>query len=587
MIARLLNPKVTVPALVALSLALLSPVDVRADELEFDWGGRIQHDLRFRLGAVGVGGFYKRLELPAGVERSQSTASLNLDATYGRFSGVAAVDFVLYGVAPEVRELSDLNRVEKTDPYRFDIPALYIDAKNLFVDGLDVRIGQQLVLWGEADQFNPTNNLNPDDLRDPLLFGKQQANFMVKVDYWLTESISMSGVLVPIFRPALLPPSAPLQLAAIDRLPFTSEPFVHRIASDQGASGGEQLGHPTVASKATTVLPDTSFENMQFAYRIAATIAEQDVALSYYNGRTDFPAPRRNHTRHSPGERCNPDDPSDCIKGLLETEVELQYPRMHAYGLNAAGEIPLSWIAEELNGIGYRLEGALIVPERSTLKITNDLLALEIPQAAGEYDYDGDGIPGGREPAVVESTPFLKWTLGLDYAFGSHVYLNTMWVHGLADEFGAGDFISDGYAVRKSGVTSPDTQTITKCVIPKDGTECAQETFRRRLGDYVVIGVDLKFLNDNALLRLFTIWDVTGVEEEHWDRELRQRVRTHHSMFSKEGFSAILYPEFNYNFGNGLELAVGALIGLGEDYTKFGDPAAGGDLIWTRGRFSF
>jgi hypothetical protein len=103
----------------------------------------------------------------------------------------------------------------------------------------------------------------------------------------------------------------------------------------------------------------------------------------------------------------------------------------------------------------------------------------------------------------------------------------------------------------------------------------------------VVIGVDLKFLNDNALLRLFTIWDVTGVEEEHWDRERKERVRTTHSIFSKEGFSAILYPEFNYNFGNGLELAVGALIGLGEDYTKFGDPAAGGDLIWTRGRFSF
>jgi hypothetical protein len=54
-----------------------------------------------------------------------------------------------------------------------------------------------------------------------------------------------------------------------------------------------------------------------------------------------------------------------------------------------------------------------------------------------------------------------------------------------------------------------------------------------------------------------------------------------------EGFSAIVYPEFNYNFGNGLDIGFGALLQLGKDFTKFGDPAAGGSLIWTRGRFRF
>jgi len=65
------------------------------------------------------------------------------------------------------------------------------------------------------------------------------------------------------------------------------------------------------------------------------------------------------------------------------------------------------------------------------------------------------------------------------------------------------------------------------------------------------------------------------------------RVVTTHSPFSKEGFSAVIYPDFNYNFGNGLELGLGALIQLGKEYTKFGDAAAGGSLIFTRGRFSF
>jgi hypothetical protein len=259
---------------------------------------------------------------------------------------------------------------------------------------------------------------------------------------------------------------------------------------------------------------------------------------------------------------------------------------MHVYGLNVAGEFnPFSWISEDINGIGYRVEGALVVPRRSTVKITQDALALVFPQPAGEYDYENDGVPGGREPAVVESTPFLKWVVGLDYTFGRHVYVNAQWVHGIVDEYGAGDFISDGWAVRESGATS-DTTAILGCALLRDGTQCAREILRPRLGDYVVLGVDLRFLNDAALLRLFTIWDVSGVVEEQWVAERGERVRTSHSFFTEEGFSAVLYPELNYNFGNGLELGAGALVQLGKDYTKFGDPAAGGSTVFTRARYS-
>ena len=53
------------------------------------------------------------------------------------------------------------------------------------------------------------------------------------------------------------------------------------------------------------------------------------------------------------------------------------------------------------------------------------------------------------------------------------------------------------------------------------------------------------------------------------------------------GFSAVLFPELDYNFGNGLELGTGALVLLGHSYTKFGDPAAGGSVYFVRGRFSF
>ena len=588
-------------SLIALSLLTAAaslpflPSEARADdELKLDWTGRIQTDLRFRIEDKSIGDFHSKLELPAGVERNQNLFNLQLKSTFGRFRGVASINFQLNGVTGKLNGLGDLSDYQKVQPFSFEPQALYIEGKDLFLKGLDLRIGHQIVSWGVADQFNPTNNLSADDLRDPLLFGRQQANFMVKLDYWVTKSLSLSGVLVPIFKPALLPFSAALGVGAVDRLPFTNAAFRHRIEAENATSASAQIGFPTTVSSATPVIPDPLPENMQGAIRIAGTIADQDVSLSYYNGRTDFPQPFLNHTKQTAGLRCDPDDKTKCVKGLLETDVSLMYPRMHVYGLNATGEVnPFKWISDKIHGVGYRFEAALVVPERTTLKLIQDALNVAIPLPAGEYDYDNDGKPGGNEPAVVDATPFLKWTVGLDYAFGDHMYLNVQWVHGLADEFGAGDFLHEGYSVRQSGVTTSDADTRARCVLSPqltligDGTKCAREVLAPKLGDYAVIGADFKFFDDAMLVRLFTLWSMSGITIDEWSETEQKRTRKHYGLFTKEGFSAVLFPEVNYNFGNGLELGAGALIELGKDYTKFGDPAAGGSTVFTRGKFSF
>jgi hypothetical protein len=563
--------------------ATLTAAGARADELKLDWSGRIQSDLRLRVEDKGVGAFYNRIELPAGVERNQNILNLKLKSTYGAFSGVASVDLLLDGYTGKLPGLGSLSNYNAVQPVSIEPQALYLEGKDLLVHGLDLRVGQQIVSWGVGDQFNPTNNLNADDLRDPLLFGRQQANFMVKLDYWVTKSLSLSGVLVPIFKPALLPRSAALGIAAIDRLPFTDAAARHRIEAENAFSAGSFIGSPAVVASAIPTAPGPALNNMQVAYRIAGTIAEQDIALSYYNGRTDFPVPVRNHTRLVKAPQCDPADLTHCIQGNLATDVTLAYPRMHVYGLNVAGEVnPLSFISSKLHGIGYRLEGALVVPEPTSIRLENEALDLAFPQPAGEYAYNG-----GKPPVVVFGTPFLKWVIGLDYSFGEHVYANAQWVHGLADEFGAGDFIHPGYVVRKSDVTTSDADTLSQCVLPRDGSRCAREILHPRLGDYVVVGVDIRFLDDAALLRLFAILDVSGVVEAQWSDEAGARVETRRSPWSPEGFSAVIFPELDYNFGNGLELGVGALLELGRDSTKFGDPAAGGSVVWTRGRYSF
>jgi len=557
-----------------------------ADELEIDWGGRIQSDLRFRISPVGVGGFYGRQELPAGVERNWNTLGLKLDAKFGKFKGVAQLDFVYSGMPEQLTSVTELSRIEKTDPYRIEARALYAEASGIFFKNLDVRIGQQVVSWGVGDQFNPTNNLNPDDLRDPLLFGRQTANFMVKADYWISEDWSISAVLVPIFKPALVPLSGSLALAQLDRMPFVDDALRHRVIAEQAAAQ-TLFGFPTVVGTVTPKLPDPSFGNMQFAYRIAGTIKEHDVALSYYRGRSDFPQPIANHTRLVADKRCNPNDPSDCIEGTLVTDVTVEYPEMHVYGFNASGEVnPFKWIRDDLNGLGYRFEGALVVPQEKRLTVTNDDLPLGIPQPGGEYDYDDDGQPGARHrPLVVEDRAFLKWVLGLDYTFGEHVYVNAMWVHGMVDEFGAGDFITSGFAVRQSGLV--DGANVLACALVKNGETCAREILRPRLGDYVIVGADLKFMNQAALFRLFAILDATPLTESAWDGDQGKRVMRSMSPLSAEGFSMVLFPQLEYNFGNGLELSAGGLFQLGKSYTKFGSAETGGNVLWTRGRYSF
>jgi len=569
------------------------------DELNVQWNGFMRSDLRFRLHDVSVGQWYDRKKFTKGIDRNENLIGLRLTATYGDIVAKADIDFVLYGFSADVENLSDLSRRERINPYRFEAHRLYLQARDLFVDGLDLTVGQQLVYWGVGDQFNPTNNLNADDLEDILYFGRQQGNFMVKADYWFTSDWSMSGVVVPVFQPALLPRTGVLQVARVDRLPFDNAGVRHRIAAEQ-ATTQIAAGYPTVVDQVNVVLPDKDFDNMAVAFRIGGTIEGQDVSLSYYRGRTDFPVPFRNDTRQVPGPRCNPDDRSQCINGVLATNVSLHYPRMYVYGFNMAGEIPwLEDIDDDLfNSIGYRLEAALIVPERSRLELYNGTLDLGVASLpAGEYDYDGDGNPGGGlAPVTIRDTPFAKWTLGLDYTFNKFTYLNVQWVHGLADEFGAGDWINRGYSVRTSRIDSDDQGTII-CALTHDGTRCAGEVLRPRIGDYLVTGLDLTWLDQKLLTRLFTILDLSGVwitrystaaEEDNPDAPIvLNRRRKFYSPFTEEGFGMIIYPEIGYTITNGLELSTGLLLQIGKDWGKFGDPAAGGSLAWTRARWTF
>lgn len=559
-------------------------------KLTFEWNGRIQSDLRFRPWDVGMTPWYDGRGFVAGVERNQNLLSGSMSGSYGRVKMKADINLYLYGYTRDVQGFSDLTRREKIDPYRLDVQNLYLEVEDLFVKHFDLRVGQQLVDWGVGDQFNPTNNLNADDIEDVLLFGKQQGNFMVKGTYWLNDEWFHEAVLVPVFKPAVLPRSAVLGLSRVDRVPVIDDQLRWKMITGNGVLLDNSLNsrNPTVVREAVPDLPDTSFDNMQFGYRLAGTFLNQDVSLSYYRGRFDFPVPYKNVVTQEATKRCNPNDATDCIDSTFQTDVHLMYPKMHVYGFNMTGEIGvLKALSERLfHAVGYRVEAALIVPQATTFTVQNGAFNLAgFATEAGEFDYDGDGKPGGKLPLGTEARPFPKWTLGLDYTFNEYAYLNAQWVHGMVDEFGAGKYVLGGSFIE--GNQAAQLQCLAGGFKDNCSAKFAHEYQRARIGDFLVAGIDLKAMQQKLLLRMFTVLALNGIHETSFDATANTRVEKHHSAFSKDGYSAVLYPSATYSFGGGLEMSAGVLAQVGKPWTKFGDPAAGGTMVWTRANFAF
>ncbi|MBW2730895.1 MAG: hypothetical protein JRH20_00795 [Deltaproteobacteria bacterium] len=586
-------------ALVLLILLGVSPggslgVSPAWAEVELKWSGRFQTDLRLRTNDISVGRWHERMLAEPGIARNDNAFRLRLVAEADRFTGVAELEFAYYGYAVDLGTFDQLWRQDVVDGFRIRANAAYIEVRDFLFEGLDLRIGQQVIAWGVGDQFNPTNVINALNLEDPLAFGEQLANVMLRADYSPDGNFILSAVMVPIFRPALLPRTAGLGTVLTQRLPFIDSSVRHRVHVEDWFS--RRSGFDTVLEELHVVTPERSIENMQWALRIARTVGSHDLALLGYSGRFDMPAPFLNYARIDATPLCNPTAPEECIKGRILTDTALYYPRFWMLGFNASGEVfnPMQLIFKGAKSLGYRFELGVFFPQKvsqALLQGTLDFGGALPTQPSGEYSYDH-----GR-PLVADNTPFAKWVLGLDYTFSEHVYVNMMWVHGFPDEVGAGDFFHEGWSVRDGGFDDSRAINVGQCAqrvllrnaggIEQDFSQCAYEILKPRLGDYLVVGTDFKFLNQKALLRLFFIVDLIGVYEERYSGEVQERMREHHHLFTEKGFSAVIFPELTYNFGSGLELSAGAIVKLGKEYSKFGDPAAGGHQIFTRARFSY
>ena len=275
------------------------------------------------------------------------------------------MDVVLTGYPASMSDVDDLSYRERIDPHRLEIHSLYIEGRDL-LPGMDLRIGQQLAQWGVGDQFNPTNNANANDVEDRLLFGDQLGNFMVRADYSMFMNWVFTGLVIPVFKPALLPSSGRLGLASVDRLPFWEDESRWRVHAER-ETAAMLFDTPTVVGTVDPNLPDPSFGNMQYMLRLGGWIGMQDVAVSYYKGFSDVPVATTTHTSQVVGEQCNPADEEDCIQGLLYNTVGLEYVPIQVYGFNMAGEMnPLAGFTSRFIQSGIGLKQRWSYPSRWT-----------------------------------------------------------------------------------------------------------------------------------------------------------------------------------------------------------------------------
>lgn len=421
------------------ALAVVWPLAAHAEGWldKITLSGRLESDIRFDVenyrGAKAGDGFHFAVNRNDAILHAEITPVEEVVAVFdGRLR------FFGFNEAFELPQLSDRNRI---DPFSVQLDQAYVATRGVPWSWLDLKAGRMVQTWGSADMFNPVDNLNSRDFFDPMDYTRKVPNEMIEVNVYPTSWVTITGVWVPVFKPAMLPPSAQLGFA-IEKdargclRSFPAPPLgkadAQRLVDTFASIDPCSLNFNT--PRVNLVMPQNGFADSQAAVRAKFNVAELEFALSYYYGRFGFPVAytavaNANLSATSPG------------KVDVDYLAEVMYPRMQVAGLDFSYSAP--WLFD----IGIVGELAVIFPEQVNF---------------GMRAYQGSAKIIEASSVNLPATPFIKATVGLDYTFTKWLYVNAMYVRGFFDEF------NDMYGVH----------------------------------NYAIAAAELKFKNDSLLLRL-------------------------------------------------------------------------------------
>jgi len=136
------------------------------------------------------------------VGKVPTKGAAEMKAAYGELSFKVTTKKLKYGDAfAEMRLRYGLQTGTRIQ--LVDLREAYV---NLYAGPLDLRLGQQIIVWGRADAVNPTNNLTPVDLRvhSPNEDDRRLGNFAARA-FLNFQPFRLEGVWVPLYTPSELP----------------------------------------------------------------------------------------------------------------------------------------------------------------------------------------------------------------------------------------------------------------------------------------------------------------------------------------------------------------------------------------------
>jgi hypothetical protein len=252
----------------------------------------------------------------------------------------------------------------------------------------DVRVGNQIVSWGAADQINPTDLWNPRDFYDPFQSTKLPF-FTAKIDIHPPDpgNLSLQLLFSPLFRenklPVAFPSSGTASVGLADSrwlLPLPSTVVSGRLTA------------PLFYEVSTPTYP----ESWQAGARLQVLrLGGWDFSASYLNAVEKNP-------RFYITSRGSADSPNLPITITLNPS----FHRMQMLGADGAGSLSIAG-----QDFGLRLEGAYVIRDNSR--------ALQAPA-----EFQSDLIKANYAQAVV----------GVDHTFtrkilGTVLYANAMFVY--------------------------------------------------------------------------------------------------------------------------------------------------------------
>ncbi|MFO7177435.1 MAG: DUF1302 family protein [Pseudomonadota bacterium] len=148
----------------------------------------------FRLGGYVRGDVYagKMVGLQRGeIKAAYGELALKATVKKGDVADAYAEARLHYGLETDRRGL------------RVDLREAYVTA---YLGPIDLRLGKQIIVWGRADAFNPTNNITPTDLRvrSPVEDDRRVGNVGARA-FWYLRPFKLEGVWMPLYEPSEIP----------------------------------------------------------------------------------------------------------------------------------------------------------------------------------------------------------------------------------------------------------------------------------------------------------------------------------------------------------------------------------------------